>query len=62
MAEVYLRDLNEKSQKDFLNWFKGSGRDDLIKAHDEGHNIEIGESFHHLSEIKVEPNRPRWRR
>ena len=53
MTEIYLRDLNEQSKKDYLNWFKKSNREDLLRAYDNGEDIIIGASFDNINHVEV---------
>ena len=43
MTDVYLRDLNESVQADFIRVWTRKGRTDLLKAKEEGEDIKVGE-------------------
>ena len=45
MADLYFRDLNQESQRDFLNYFRVGQRRDLLEAIEDGKDVKIGETF-----------------
>lgn len=50
---VYLRDLKKEQREDWVRQFEKAGRKDLLKAIEEGDDVEIGEYFNSVKECKV---------
>jgi len=49
---IYLRDLNDSQQGTWLQYFRDAKRADLLKAYENGEDIEVGDS-HEIKDCKV---------
>ena len=53
MGYLYLRDLKEEMQIEFLDRWKKEHRRDLIKSHEQDLDIEVGDYFEDHKDEKV---------
>ena len=54
MGFLYLRDLKTELQNEYLESWGIEGRKDLLKAHEEGTDIEVGDYYKDKDEKVVQ--------